>query len=79
MSVIMYALEAKECAHAWVDVCAVYHRRLGVEGMAIRCGCCDQLGLRKADGEIVLVNGRDVFQAEYRADGRPSEVWDAHL
>jgi len=76
----VYALErATECAHAWSVVCAVYHRRLGVEGTAVRCPTCGQLGFRKANEKPMLVNGRDVFQAEYRADGRPSDVWDAHL
>lgn len=71
--------EKKGCEHDWVDVCPGYHRRLDIEGMAVRCTRCNQIGLRKTNKNVVLVNGRDVYQAEYRADGRPNEVWDAHL
>lgn len=75
----MHALErATECAHAWEEVCAVYHRRLGVEGTAVRCSICERLGFQKANKKPMLVDGREIFQAEYR-NGRPSEVWDAHL
>ena len=48
-------------------------------------GSTDSFGLEWTNlkhiqvGDIELVNGMDIFQAEYRVDGRPSPVWDAHL
>jgi hypothetical protein len=76
--------EIKECPHNWIEICAVYHHRLNAEGFAVRCTRCNALGFRKTDfrkieNDTMMISGMDVSQAEYRSDGRPFHVWDAHL
>lgn len=75
----MHALKEAQCAHDWDEICMVYHRRFNIEGTAVRCSECGCLGLRKTTGTPLLANGRDMFQVEYRPDGRPSDVCDVHL
>lgn len=69
-----------ECNHDWCDVCNGYHIRLGIEGPVSVCYKCNKIGFRKSNDETPIpVNGRDVYQTEYQSDGRPREIWDAHL
>lgn len=70
------------CAHNWVDVCVVYHPKMNAEGKAVKCENCHSLGFIKDKSDVkrpIIVNGYDVFQAEYLPNGKPYCVWDAHL
>ncbi len=90
----MEALKFTNCIHVWEELSPAFSKIHNAEGIALRCGNCRTLGFQRTRlfrvfpekrlkfeyiGEPVVVNGMDIFQAEYLHDGRPLHVWDSHF
>lgn len=70
-----------KCTHNWIDVCVVYYPKINSEGMAMKCTRCHTLGFVKfkSEQQPIVVDGFDIFQAEYLSNGKSFCSWDAHL